>query len=788
VIIFVFGSGEFWAWQSRGIVIQWPRLKSGQQQRRSRAGVEPPVQPPLSRGRRWLFRAVLLVLPISLLAAVELGLRLAGYGFNPAFFKHLRIGGEDFIVQNEEFSFRFFPKGMARNPGPLRFPAHKAPGTYRIFILGESAAMGDPAESFAPDRYLESLLREKYPGRKFEVVNTAITAIDSHVILPIARECADWEGDLWIVYMGNNEMVGPFGAATVFGRRAPTLAYARLVMAVRKLRVGQWFADLGRKYAGGTQEDQAWGGMGMFLNNEIAPTSPMRETVYQNFQGNLDDIIRAGTRSGATVLLNTVGVNLRDCPPFASLPGHTLAAPEASGFQTLVTNGLQALGRRQWAAAEEALAQAGRLDERRADVQFAWAQSLLGQGKFKEARAHFQIACDNDALPFRADTRINTAIRTASERVKGDRLLVCDAAEALAGGAADGICGAETFFEHVHFDFESRYRLARVWADQVEPLLGRTTNGWISEAACEGQLGLSPWNRSQVTHFMVERMQVPPLNSQANNGERRAALETRIQAELGRMNPDQVLLTRRDFEQNLARRPEDFFLCENHAVFLELLGDIPAATVAWQRFRELLPQDPLGYFEAGRLLVRQQRSAEAEDLLRRSLAIRPSRTDGWIELGNALALQQKFPEALACFETALKQDPRDAPTYLKRGKVLAHLHRHDEAMASYRAGLALNPADGLTHHELALELVAAGQVDAAGPEFGHAAQLGADIPALRFDYGAWLLRQQRWADAEVEFAAVVRLEPANLRARKNLERLRARLAATPSAPEAGSGP
>jgi hypothetical protein len=66
------------------------------------------------------------------------------------------------------------------------------------------------------------LLRERFPGQRFEVVNVAVTAINSHVILPIARECAQHQGDLWIVYMGNNEMVGPFGAATVFGTRAPS--------------------------------------------------------------------------------------------------------------------------------------------------------------------------------------------------------------------------------------------------------------------------------------------------------------------------------------------------------------------------------------------------------------------------------------------------------------------------------------------------------------------------------------------------------------------------------------
>lgn len=725
-----------------------------------------------------MFRAVLLLLPFFFLAAAEICLRLAGYGYNPDFFKSIPIGSGNFFVQNEDFSFRFFPKKMVRNPGPLRFPVHKAPGTFRIFILGESAAMGDPAESFAPDRYLETLLREKYPGRNFEVINTAITAIDSHVILPIARECAAREGDLWIIYMGNNEMVGPFGAATVFGKRAPALSYARLVTAAQKFRLGQWFTALGRSFAGRNQETNAWGGMEMFLSNQISPGSPMRETVYQNFQQNLDDIVRAGIHSGATVLLNTVGVNLRDCPPFASLPGHTPAPAEHTEFETFFNNGRQAAGQGQWAAAETEFAQAARLDGQWAELQYQWANCFLAQSNLADAGAHFQSACDSDALPFRADSRINAAIRTEPQRMKSEHLMVCDAAAVLARGTATGICGDEAFFEHVHFDFDARYRLARAWAEQIEPLFPATTNGWISQADCEQRLGLSPWNRSQVIHFMVERMQVPPLSSQANNGERRGALEARIKSELVQANRDQADRTRQSFEQFLARRPDDFFLRENYAVFLELSGDIPAATAQWERFRDLLPQDPLGYFEAGRLLIPQQRYAEAETRLRHTLAIRPSRTDGWIELGNALALQQKFTEALDCFATALKLDSRDPQTYLRRGKVFAHLKRHEEAMADYRAGLALNPADGLNHHELALELVAAGQANAAGPEFRQAAQLSPDNVAARFDYGTWLLRQQLWPEARREFEAVGRLEPGNPRAQKNLAWLQARLAAT----------
>ena len=54
-----------------------------------------------------------------LLAALEISLRLAGYGYDPHFFKRIKIGNEDCYVQNDDFSYRFFPPETARNPGPM---------------------------------------------------------------------------------------------------------------------------------------------------------------------------------------------------------------------------------------------------------------------------------------------------------------------------------------------------------------------------------------------------------------------------------------------------------------------------------------------------------------------------------------------------------------------------------------------------------------------------------------------------------------------------------------------
>ena len=97
----------------------------------------------------------------------------------------------------------------------------------RIFVFGESAAEGDPQPVFGLPRMLQAMLSLRYPGVRFEVVNAAMTAINSYAVLPIARDCANADGDIWVIYMGNNEVVGPFGPGTVFGPQMPPLPLIR---------------------------------------------------------------------------------------------------------------------------------------------------------------------------------------------------------------------------------------------------------------------------------------------------------------------------------------------------------------------------------------------------------------------------------------------------------------------------------------------------------------------------------------------------------------------------------
>ena len=276
-----------------------------------------------------------MLVPLLLLGAVELALRLGGYGYSTEFFKKTTLAGKEYFVENDQFGLRFFPAALARVASPELMPANKAPHTIRIFILGESAALGDPRPNYGAGRYLETLLRARFPEQTFEVVNTGITAINSHVILPIARECARHEGDVWIVYMGNNEMVGPFGAATVFGAQAPPLRLVRLNLWLQETRVGQLLGALVSQLRHRSGVPAEWRGMEMFRGNQVPPNDPRKEVVYQNFAQNLDDLLRAGCASGAAIVLNTVAVNLKDCPPFSSAAPTNLPPTQAAAFQKL---------------------------------------------------------------------------------------------------------------------------------------------------------------------------------------------------------------------------------------------------------------------------------------------------------------------------------------------------------------------------------------------------------------------------------------------------------------------
>src|SRR5271166_6655478 len=254
---------------------------------------------------RWVFLiATALFVPLLILGIVEASLRVAGVGYRTELLVPCTVQGSPAACYNLFFAAPFFPAGMVQTPRLYAIPSQKAPGTYRIFVLGESAAMGDPDPAYGFSRYLEVMLRERFPSRKFEVVNTGSVAINSHVVLPIAEQLASQRPDLFVIYSGNNEVVGPYGPGTVLTAGSMSIPAVRSSIYLRSTRTGQLLTKLG------TQKKE-WRGMQMFLDKQVPASSPLMKHTYANFERNLRDTIAVARASGARVIVATVATNLK---------------------------------------------------------------------------------------------------------------------------------------------------------------------------------------------------------------------------------------------------------------------------------------------------------------------------------------------------------------------------------------------------------------------------------------------------------------------------------------------
>jgi tetratricopeptide (TPR) repeat protein len=743
----------------------------------------PATVAPMSRRKVWVFRGLIVALPLIFLLLLELALRIAGFGFNPDFFSELtESDGQTYLVDNPTFSLRFFPPRLARWPGSFHIAKQKPAGVHRIYIFGESAAMGDPQPAYGASRYLEVLLRERFKGQSFDVVNLGITAVDSHVILPIAREvAARGQGDLWIIYMGNNEMIGPFGAATVFGSRAPPLWAARLNLGIQRWRVGQLATLLIRNMTGKSSGKPVWDGLNMFEQNQIAPDDPRRETVYRNFEGNLRDTLKAGKTSGARVILCTMAVNLRDCPPFASISATNQIVGDNGQFRTLFNKALEFESQSNYSAAALSYEQACSLDPGFAEAHFRWGESLTALNETNTAMKQFQLACDDDGLPFRADSRINDIIRKAASDSNNRGLLLCDAASAINSASQSGIAGDDLFFEHVHFNFDGNYRLAMNWADLVAKAMTNdpaadATNGWTSQAECERRLGLTDFNRVAVLQTVMRRMEAPPLNAQFNNASRIMALKAAdgvLQATLHQ--PDAFGRARDLIQTALTASPNDHYLYEALGNVAESDSDYSGAATAYRKSVELQPRDFYSRLRLGHVLGLLGQYPEATTVLKQASALRPSLPDGWYELATEQMLAGDDTTALANFDRACELQSADPKNQYARcrclGKLFARQNQPDKAIGQFRQAIEILPGNWEGHFELGGELDGANQLDEATKEFGEAARLNPNYSRTHFNYAVMLAKQNRLEEAQAELETTLRLEPENKKAQDYLRQI-----------------
>jgi len=747
-----------------------------------------------------------------MMGGLELGLRVFGYGYPTSFFLPIKINGKAFYVPNDKFGYRFFPPALARTPPAQRMAVKKSPDTYRIFVFGESAAMGDPDPSFGAWRYLQTLLRERYPGTDFEVICVAMTAINSHAILPIARECAQRDGDLWIIYMGNNEMVGPFGAGTVFGSRAPGTGLVRTSLALKTTRIGQWLDSLTRRWGIRSPVPKTWGGLNMFESHQLRYDDPNRLRGYENFKRNLADILQAGHQAGVPIILSTVGCNLKDCAPFASLHASTLNETQKMEWDGIYRRGIALADAGDYPGALKQFAVAAALDPQYAELQFRMGSCHLALTNFAQAGHEFELARDDDALAFRADSRINRIIKESADADAGKGVHFLDADRMLATNSRGEIPGNELFYEHVHLNCDGNYLLGRAFAEQTAELLpqsitARGRSEWASFELCNRRLAVTSWDRARVWQDILNRVSEPPYTEQLTHAATLKLCEKKIGELKSLADSEAPEQTRQLYKQALALVPSDTFLLFNFAQYLAARGDLAQATEEAQRICVLLPQIPAQYYDIGNLLILQGRIDEATDYFSRALAIQGNFAHALNGLGQIRANQQKTEEAATYFRRALRADPDDPETCLNLGFLEQNVGNLKQAAVYYQRAARLQP-QGLAdyfnqavdasalgarpkavelfeaviqfkpefwqaRYLLGMELAAQGRTEEARTQFREAIRFRPDFAPAHLNLGLILAKQEKPAQALAEFRITLQIVPTNQLAQHYLETIHA---------------
>jgi tetratricopeptide (TPR) repeat protein len=759
-----------------------------------------PHRPAISRRRKWLFRlGTAIFAPLLFLALLEGGLRLGGYGNPTSFFLGPQPDGA--YTTNPRFGQRFFPPALARSPVPS-FINTKPSSTIRIFVLGSSAAQGVPNPSYSFGRILDVMLQDRYPGVKFEVINAAMTAINSHVTLEIARDCAAFQPDLFVVYMGNNEIVGPYGPGTVFQQWSPSLNFIRANIWLKSTRTGQLLSDA-MHYFHSQEGSDTWRGMEMFLGNQVTADDPRLTAVYENFRQNVNDICNVGHRAGAAVILSTVAVNLRDCPPLASQHRSDMSAEDLTKWKSIYQAGIEREAKNEWAEAIAEYQAASKIDDHFADLEFRLGRCCEALNRQKEARECFIAARDLDALRFRADSKINAAIRKTAAENTAANVLLADAENTLSASdlAANGIPGANLFYEHVHMNFDGNYLLAKTILDQVESALSqlaasRRQGPVLTKQQCAESLTLTLWDEYQMADQMLKLFSRPPFTNQIDHDVRLASMQSQVK-NLHQLAfaPEALKTACRSYEAVLNKTPENFLLRHQFGKLLLDCDQPEKAAEQLRIVRKKNPSEPMAYIDLGRALLMRERINEAIAQYRKALELDPGNVMAFNNLGRAFDNCGRSDEAIAQFQKAVEIDPEFSLAYFNLGVVLSRKNQLAEAITQYqkaikidpllataynnlgdalnrqghieqavqhfRKAVEIDPQFALAHNNLAVDLNQLGYVDQAFSHFQKAVEFSPRYMNARLNLGGMLASQGKFDEAIVHYRKAVEIEPKN---------------------------
>ena len=427
---------------------------------------------PLSRGKRFVFGAVMICLPFVLLLATEGVLRLLGYGGNASVFRKAgTVPGGSLVITDQDGAISYFFANRDK-PGyndQYQFTEPKGSNVFRVFTVGESAMKGFPQpRNLASTSFLQAMLQDAWPQRSVEVINLGTTAVASYPVLGMMTEALDYSPDLIVIYTGHNEFFGTYGVASI-GRAGGKPWMLGVTRFVHSLAIVQAWTKL---TAPKTPEGNITLMERMVGRAYVAPDDWSRAAAANNLYHNVHEMLRRCQARGVPVLVCTQPSNERGLAPIGQ---------EKTGDTS-------------------------------ARTQFQLAQSLYASNQFPEALAAFQKARDLDTMPWRATSAANDSIRRAAQELNAT---VCDVEGAFHTNSPGGSIGWELMDDHVHPTLRGQALIAEAIVQSLSRMTGTVSlsqearsriGDWQSYAE---RLGDNKYDRYAVAHMMRVIFDVP---------------------------------------------------------------------------------------------------------------------------------------------------------------------------------------------------------------------------------------------------------------------------------------
>lgn len=188
-------------------------------------------------------------------------------------------------------------------------------------------------------------------------------------------------------------------------------------------------------------------------------------------------------------------------------------------------------------------------------------------------------------------------------------------------------------------------------------------------------------------------------------------------------------------------------------------------------YRATLAADPV-HVDAlhllGVLRHQQGQHAEAADLVRRAVDLRPDDAALQLNLGNALKALGQLEAAIERFRNALTLSPAFALAHYNLGNAYAALGRHEDAMFSFGHSVRLQPGDASSHNNLGNAYHALGRYTEAVDSFRRALKIRPSHAGAHNNLGMSLNALGDTEGALVQFRAALAAQPRFVAAHFNL--------------------